>query len=175
MKRLMSGLVALAFATSIPAVGWAQTSTTDRAKSDRPTTERRTSDREMKKERAAWSNTQGLHETGDIIGTKVQNAEGKDIGKIDALLVDPKDGKITHAVVGLGGMLGLGKDKVVVDYSALKMTGHESGRKAKISLDQATIESAPKYVKTSDRAPSASPATSPRSGTTADKPATEKK
>ena len=167
MKRLTSGLIALALLTSLPAAGLAQTSTTDRAKSS--TTER------VKKERPAWSNTQGLHETGDIIGTKVQNAEGKDIGKVDALLVDPKDGKITHAVVGLGGMLGLGKDKVVVEYSALKMTAHEAGRKAKIALDQAALETAPKYVKTTDRAPSASPATSSRSTTAADKPAADKK
>ena len=160
MKRLTSGLIALAFAASIPAVGFAQTSTTG---SDRPTTERRASDRATKKDRPAWSNTQGLHETGDIIGTKVQNAEGKDIGKIDALLIDPKDGKITHAVVGLGGMLGLGKDKVVVDYSALKMTAHEGGRKAKVVLDQAALESAPKYVKTTDRTPAASPRTDTKS------------
>jgi sporulation protein YlmC with PRC-barrel domain len=167
----MSGLVALAVFASIPAAGFAQTSTTDRSKADRSTTER-------KKDRPAWSNTQGLHEAKDIVGTKVQNAEGKDIGKVDALLIDPKDGKVTHAVVGLGGMLGLGKDKVVVDYSALKMTGHESGRKAKIVVDQSALESAPKYVKTADRAPSASPATSPRStssSTPSDKPATEKK
>jgi sporulation protein YlmC with PRC-barrel domain len=164
----MSGLVALAVFASIPVAGFAQTSTTDRSKADRVT----------KKERSAWSNTQGLHEAKDIVGTKVQNAEGKDIGKVDALLIDPKDGKVTHAVIGLGGMLGLGKDKVVVDYSALKMTAHENGRKAKVVVDQSALASAPKYVKTAERAPSASPATSPRSTSSsypADKPASEKK
>ena len=169
MKSLTSGLVALALVASLPAAGFAQTSTTDRSKTDRPAAERRDS---AKKERTAWSNTQGLHETNDIVGAKVQNAEGKDIGKVDALLLDPKDGKITHAVIGLGGMLGLGKDKVVVDYSALKMSGHENGRRAKIAVDQSALESAPKYVKATDRAPSASPATT---RSTADKPASEKK
>ena len=157
MKRLTSGLIALAFVTTIPAAAVAQTSTgTDRTRTDRTTTER------SKKDRPAFTNTQGLHETGDIIGTKVQNPQGKDIGKVEALLIDPTEGKVTHAVVGVGGVLGVGEEKVVVPYSALKMTGHESGRKARIALDQSTIDSAPKYARTTERSPSASPATSPR-------------
>ena len=136
MKRLTSGLIALAFVTTIPTAAVAQ------------------------KDRPAFTNTQGLHETGDVIGTKIQNPQGKDIGKVEALLIDPTEGKVTHAVVGVGGVLGVGEDKVVVPYSALKMTGHESGRKARIALDQSTIDSAPKYVRTTDRSPSASPATS---------------
>ena len=168
MKRLTSGLIALAFVASIPAAGAAQgTSGTERYGTDRGASERRASDgtkaARTKKDRPAWSNTQGLHETGDIIGTRVHNPEGKDIGKVEALLIDPTEGKITHAVVGIGGVLGIGDEKVVVPYTALKMTGHEGGRKGKIALDQSTLDAAPKYVKTSDRAPSASPATSPRS------------
>ena len=154
MKRLTSGLIALAIVTTIPAAAFAQTSTgTDRGRTDRTTTER------SKKDRPAFTNTQGLHETGDIIGTKIQNPEGKDIGKVEALLIDPTEGKATHAVIGVGGVLGVGEERVVVPYSALKMTGHESGRKARIVLDQSTIDSAPKYVRTTERSPSASPAT----------------
>jgi sporulation protein YlmC with PRC-barrel domain len=147
MKRLTSAVVALAFVALLPAAALAQAGTsskTDRAKAP---------------PREAWSNTEGLHETGDIIGAKVQNSEGKDIGKVGALLIDPKSGKVTHAVIGLGGFLGLGKDKVVVPYSDLTMSGHEAGRKATIKVDQALVEKAPKYVKATERSPSASPAT----------------
>jgi sporulation protein YlmC with PRC-barrel domain len=144
MKRLTSGLIALALVAVLPAAGFAQT----------------------KKDRPAWSNTQGLHETGDIIGTKVEAPDGKDLGKVDALLIDPRDGKVSHAVIGLGGVFGIGQDKVVVPYSELKMTGHEPGKKARITVDQSALDQAPKYVKASERtSPSASPATS-RPGTT---------
>ena len=168
MKRLASGLIAFAVVDSHPAAGFAQSTT---APADRPTgaTERRADDRakdRAKKDRAAWSNTQGLHETGDIIGTSVEGPDGKSLGKVDALLIDPKDGKISHAVVSLGGVLGVGAEKVVVPYSALKMTGHESGRKGRIAIDQSALDQAPKYVKAPDRQPSASPATDRRSGTT---------
>jgi sporulation protein YlmC with PRC-barrel domain len=148
MKRLMSGLIALAFVASLPAAGFAQG--TDRTATDR-----------AKKDRPMWSNTQGLHETGDVIGTRIDGTDGKELGKVDALLIDPKDGKITHAVVGLGGMLGIGTEKVVVPYSALKMTGHEGGRKARITIDRSALERAPKYVKATERSPSASPEASP--------------
>ena len=147
MKRLMSGLIALVFIASLPAVGFAQ--------------ERRVTDNREKKERAAWSNTQGLHETGDMLGAKVFSPDGRELGELHALLIDPKDGKIAQAVVNYGGRFGIGAEKVVVPYSAMKMTGHEGGKTARITMDQTVLESAPKYVKTTERQPSASPATSP--------------
>jgi len=150
MKRWISGIVALSFISAIPTVGLAQQS--------RPAPVKPSS----KAERAAWANKAGLHDTRDIIGTRVKNSEGKDIGEIDALLIDPKDGKITHAVIGLGGFLGIGEDKVVVSWSEVKMAAHQEGKKAVITMDQSVLERAPKYVKAGDRdrEPSSSPATS---------------
>lgn len=166
MKRLTSAVVALSFAAFLPAAALAQTTAPKPA--DRPADRRAPADRgatmdKAKPERQAWTNTQGLHETGDIIGASVKNAEGKDVGKVDALLFDPKEGKISHAVVGLGGFLGVGQDKIVVAYSDLKLSGHEAGKKATITLDQSAMDKAPKYVKAADRErpPAASPATSP--------------
>jgi sporulation protein YlmC with PRC-barrel domain len=152
MKRFTSSLCALSLAVLIPATALAQTSTTDK----------RSTDRAAKRERPAFNATQGLHETGDIIGAKVEAPDGKNLGKVDALLIDPKEGKVSHAVIGMGGVLGVGNEKVVVPYTDLKMTGHEGGRKGRITIDQSTLDSAPKYVKATDRAPSASPVTSPR-------------
>jgi sporulation protein YlmC with PRC-barrel domain len=169
MKRLASGLIAFAFVAALPGAGLAQSTSTERGATERAGTERRADDRakdRAKKDRAEWSNTQGLHETGDIIGTSVDGPDGKSLGKVDALLIDPKDGKISHAVVSLGGVLGVGAEKVVVPFSALKMTGHENGRKGRIAIDQSALDQAPKYVKATDRQPSASPATDRRSGTT---------
>ena len=143
MKRLMSGLIALAFVAALPVAGLAQ-------------------DKDKRKERAAWSNTQNLHETSDMLGAKIMTPDGKELGELHALLIDPKDGKISHAVVNYGGRLGIGGEKVVVPYSALKMTGHEGGKKATITMDRTALDNAPRYVKTTERQPSASPATSPK-------------
>jgi sporulation protein YlmC with PRC-barrel domain len=182
MRRLTSVLVALSLVAAGTASVGAQTSTTpgtaDRPGTERGTTERRSTDRVQKRERTTWSNPQ-LHEASDIIGTAVEGPDGKKIGKVEDLLMDPREGKVSHAVIGVGGMLGIGEDKVVVPYSSLKMSAHDSdrSRKATIQLDQATLDSAPKYVKARDRdRGAASPATTPSPGTTpSDRPASEKR
>ncbi|MBM4442880.1 MAG: PRC-barrel domain-containing protein [Candidatus Rokubacteria bacterium] len=140
MKRLTSALITLSFVATIPTAVAAQ-------------------QRPASPERSTWSDSQGLHETGDIIGTKVQGPDGKDIGKIDALLIEPKGGKVSHAVISVGGMLGIGDERVVVPYASLRIRGHEGGKRGTIAVDQATLDKAPKYVKASERQPSASPAT----------------
>ena len=160
MKRITAALTALSFVALIPVAGYAQTS----GSSSSDTKSRSTTSERSKRDRQTWSNTQGLHESNDIIGAKVEAPDGKDLGKVDALLFD-NDGKVSNAVIGLGGVLGVGEEKVVVPFSALKMS-HESGRKAKITVDQAALDQAPKYVKGSDRQPAASPRTSEPSTTT---------
>src|SRR5687767_5454539 len=102
MKRLMSGLIALAFVASLPVAGFAQDK------------DKRVTDNRERKERPAWSNTQNLHETSDMLGAKIMTPDGKELGELHALLIDPKEGKVTHAVVTFGGRLGIGAEKVVV-------------------------------------------------------------
>jgi sporulation protein YlmC with PRC-barrel domain len=107
----------------------------------------------------AWKNDAGLHETKDIIGTRIKNTAGKDLGEIDQLLID-RNGKVTHAVIGLGGVAGVGEKKVVVPWSELKFAPVTEGKKNAITMDEAKLESAPRYDRTtarSDVAPAASP------------------
>jgi sporulation protein YlmC with PRC-barrel domain len=166
MKKILVGIAALVVA--VPLMADAQTTRpADRPASDREISKQRDA-REAKPAdtRPAWKNEAGLHESSDIIGTRIKNAEGKDIGEIDRLLIDPQSGKVSHVVVGLGGFLGVGEKKVVVPWSDLKMGAAHDGKKAMITMDQARLESAPRYertARTADRSPSASPSTtSPR-------------
>jgi hypothetical protein len=104
-----------------------------------------------------------LHQGGskDIIGTRIKNAEGKDLGEVDQLLVDTQTGKVSHVVIGLGGLMGVGEKKVVVPWSDLKFAPAADGKKNAITMDQAKLESAPRYERRAavERSPSASPAT----------------
>ena len=54
-----------------------------------------------------------------VIGSSVVNDANETIGKIDDLLVSP-DGKQPHAVLSIGGFLGVGTHLVVVSYETLK-------------------------------------------------------
>jgi len=112
--------------------------------------------------RQAWAPPSGVVESQRLIGMKVRNSEGKDIGEIDQLVVDPADGKVTHIVVGRGGMLGLGEQKVVLEWSDLKLQADPSNRSRWVAMvDQTKIDAAPRYEARRDGAPAASPATTP--------------
>ncbi len=54
-----------------------------------------------------------------IIGDKVRNTEGADLGSIKELLIDPTSGKIEYGVLSYGGLLGIGDKDIAVPYEAL--------------------------------------------------------
>src|SRR5438552_14392490 len=60
-------------------------------------------------QRQAWSPDPNAVETSKLIGTKVKTVDGKSIGEIDQLIVSQTDGKVTHVVLGKGGVLGMGE------------------------------------------------------------------
>ena len=137
MKKLLAGFVAMLFVAPLVSSAAADT---------KP---------------PAWKNEAGLHETKDIIGTRIKNTAGKDLGEIDQLLID-RNGKVSHVVVGLGGVAGVGEKKVVVPWSELKFAPVAAGKKNAITMDEARLESALRYDRTAARsevAPAASPRT----------------
>jgi len=153
MKRVLAGFAAVLFAA--PLVASAQTT----RPADQPA---RSTSRDTKA--PAWKNDAGLHETKDIIGTRIKNAEGKDLGEVDQLLIDTPSGKVSHVVIGVGGLAGVGEKKVVVPWSELKFAPVTAGKKNAITMDQSMLDSAPRYERSAraERSPSASPpSTSP--------------
>jgi len=130
----------------------------------RPSGDATTAPRTDDAQRPAWSPEAGAIETSKLIGTKVQATDGNDIGPIEQLIVSQKDGKVTHAVISKGGVLGMGATKLVVKWSDLKLQrdpDHESRLLALVDL--AKIEAAPRYEarKENDIVPAASPSTPP--------------
>lgn len=135
MKKVLAGFVAVLFA--VPLLASAET-----AKSP------------------VWKNNAGLYETKDIIGTRVKNTAGKDLGEIDQLLID-RNGKVSHVVIGVGGLAGVGEKKVVVPWSDLRFARMADGKSA-VTMDAAKLESAPRYDRDRAARSAVSPAASPR-------------
>jgi sporulation protein YlmC with PRC-barrel domain len=157
MKKVYVAIAAFLVAT--PLVAGAQaTRQSDRPASDRDATMKRDTARDT---RPSFRPEGNVVESKDIIGARIKNAEGKDVGEIDNVLIDPQSGRISHVVVGLGGLMGVGEKKVVVPWSDVKMASTKNGRKAAFTMDQAKLESAPRYERSAraDHSPSASPAT----------------
>ena len=137
MKKVLAGFVAVLFAAPLVASA---------ADSTKP---------------PVWKNETGLHETKDIIGTRIKSTAGKDLGEIDQLLID-RNGKISHVVIGLGGIAGVGEKKVVVPWSDLKLAPVAEGKKNAITMDAPKLESAPRYDRAAAAHLDSPPAASPR-------------
>jgi len=60
------------------------------------------------------------YRSSKVVGSDVYNDTNDKIGKIDDLIVTPKD-SVPYAVLSVGGFLGMGKHYVVVPASALKV------------------------------------------------------
>ena len=57
----------------------------------------------------------------DVIGKQVKNLDGKELGDIQDLALDQRDGRIRYAVLSYGGILGLGDKYFAVPWEALKL------------------------------------------------------
>jgi sporulation protein YlmC with PRC-barrel domain len=56
-----------------------------------------------------------------IIGTAVKNAQGEDLGKIKDLMIDTQNGRVTSALLAVGGTLGMGAKQVEIPWDTLKV------------------------------------------------------
>lgn len=74
-----------------------------------------------------------------MIGSKVKNFEGEDLGKIEDILFDLQSGHITFAILSLGGILGLGDKLFAIPWEALGLD-HED--KVVMNIDKTLLEKA---------------------------------
>ena len=83
--------------------------------------------------------------TSTIVGDKVFNHLGEDLGKIKEIMLDISEGKIEYVVIEFGGFLGLGEKYFAVPFKALSI---DTNRHAFI-LNQSrdVLENAPGFDK----------------------------
>jgi sporulation protein YlmC with PRC-barrel domain len=115
------------------------------------------------KDRPAFTMDSAHMDSKHLIGMKVNAPDGKHVGEIDQLLFNMKDHKITHAIVGLGGLVGVGEKHVVVPWSQVKITHDGKDRKDMVAvIDRNALDAAPRWTGVDrDRVPAASPSTTP--------------
>ena len=64
----------------------------------------------------------GVLKASDLIGKKVQNIDGKKLGDIKDLVINPEDGDVQYAVLDFGGFLGVGDKYFAVPWETLRFT-----------------------------------------------------
>jgi sporulation protein YlmC with PRC-barrel domain len=82
-----------------------------------------------------------------LIGASVKNAAGESVGKIDELVIDPKDARIKMAVVSVGGLLGLGAKSVAVPWDKVKIGADTDPDTVVVAMGKEEFEQAPGWQK----------------------------
>lgn len=72
----------------------------------------------------------------DVSGTKVYNPGGDHVGDIDHLMIDKESGKVAYAVMGFGGLFGLGEDYYPIPWDALDYSTAKGGFVTDITKEQ---------------------------------------
>lgn len=78
-----------------------------------------------------------------LIGTKVQNPRGDEIGRIEDLILDQDVGCVAYAVMSSGGFLGLGDRRFAIPWHALKYEGQK--KCFVLDIDRQLLEHAPGF------------------------------
>ncbi len=80
-----------------------------------------------------------------LVGLNVYNRANERIGDLNELILGP-DGKISNAVIGVGGFLGMGEKLVAVAFSDLQLNRDADGsHRVTINSSKAALESAPDF------------------------------
>jgi sporulation protein YlmC with PRC-barrel domain len=82
-----------------------------------------------------------------LLGMEVRNKQNEKLGEIKDVVLDLPSGKVSYAVLAVGGFLGLGEKLIALPPSALHTS--EDGQTLTINADKAKIQAAPGFAATS--------------------------
>lgn len=102
---------------------------------------------------ASNATTQVLSAT-TLIGDKVLNGRGEDLGKIEELMIDLDSGKVAYGVLSFGGFMGMGDKLFAVPFESMKLDTDRHAFVLDVSKER--LENAPgfdksNWPKTADR------------------------
>jgi sporulation protein YlmC with PRC-barrel domain len=80
-----------------------------------------------------------------MIGDKVVNPQGEELGEIKEFMLDIESGQIAYAVLSFGGFLGLGDKLFAVPWKALRLKPNTHS--FVLNVDKETLENAPGFDK----------------------------
>ena len=76
-----------------------------------------------------------------LMGSTVRSQDGKDIGKVSNLMIDPKDGKVAAVVVTMGGRMGMGGKDVTVPWESVQVGRDQQD--LVVTMNQSQLPQAP--------------------------------
>jgi sporulation protein YlmC with PRC-barrel domain len=80
-----------------------------------------------------------------LIGGRVVNLKNENLGKIEDLVIEPEDGRVTFAILSFGGFLGMGEKLFAVPLQAMKTSTED--RAFVLDVDKERLKNAPGFDK----------------------------
>ena len=78
-----------------------------------------------------------------MMGNDVYNRQDEDLGDIKEIMLDVAAGRISHAVLSYGGLLGMGEKLFAVPWSALTLD--TENKRFTLDVSQERLENAPGF------------------------------
>jgi len=88
-----------------------------------------------------------LLSSSTMIGTSVENASGENLGKIEDLMIDWKEGKVSYAVLSFGGFLGIGDKYFAVPLQSFKASPHPDQHTLILNESKERLKDSPGFDK----------------------------
>src|ERR1700751_1735124 len=83
-----------------------------------------------------------------VEGTAVYGSDERKIGSIERVMIDKQSGRVSYAVLGFGGILGLGNDHYPLPWQSLKYDTRLGGYVTGVTESQ--LRGAPTYTNDND-------------------------
>jgi sporulation protein YlmC with PRC-barrel domain len=87
----------------------------------------------------------GVLKASDLIGMTVQGTDGKKLGDIKDLVIDPEEGGVEYAVLEFGGFAGIGDKYFAVPWEALQLD--QTYKKLSLDVHKKDLKNAPGFDK----------------------------
>ena len=91
--------------------------------------------------------TNRLLSSSTLVGTSVENASGDNLGKIEDLMINWKEGKVAYAVLSFGGFLGMGDKYFAVPIQSFKSCSDPDREVLVLNESKERLENSPGFDK----------------------------
>ena len=78
-----------------------------------------------------------------LLGNDVYNLQDEDLGDIKEIMLDMRTGRVSYAVLSVGGCLGMGEKLFAVPWSALKLD--TLNKRFTLNVEKGRLETAPGF------------------------------
>ena len=87
----------------------------------------------------------GVLKASNLVGMKVEGADGKKLGSVKDMVVDPQDGSIDYVVLDFGGIAGIGDKYFAVPWQAVQLAPDQ--KKLLLPATKKDLKEAPGFDK----------------------------